>query len=184
MSRVKNILITITSDNERRRGAQEVLEREKRFIWFGLELFGRNYDKIEERLQNHIRSTLELLDDSKDSNEMVLNFCCFLHYYSDSRAILPHPVVSDFLYEASNESEQDFALMQRIHDIFGGLLLEGFNEKNGYFGWRPAHSLVSEAVTSKLNIEDTAIALLDATNKGKAYVNKYLKDEVFKRVSL
>ena len=180
MSRVKNILITITSDNERRRGAQEVLEREKRFIWFGLELFGRNYDKIEERLQNHIRSTLELLDDSKDSHEMVLNFCCFLHYYSDSRAILPHPVVSDFLYEASNESEQDFALMQRIHDIFGGLLLEGFNEKNGYFGWRPAHSLVSEAVTSKLNIEDTAIALLDATNKGKAYVNKYLKDEVFK----
>lgn len=177
---VKNILINITSDSERRREAEEVLEREKRFIWFGLELFGRDYDKIEKRLQNHINSTLDFLGDSQEIHEMVLNFCCFLHYYSDGRAILPHPVASDFLYEASNETEEECALMQHIHNIFGGLLLEGFNETNGYYGWRPAHSLVSEVVKSRISIEDTAIHLLEKVHKGKAYVNKFLKEQVFK----
>ena len=180
MSLVKDILINITSDSKRRRGAEEVLEREKRFIWFGLELFGRDYDKIEERLQNHIKSTLDFLGDSQEIHEMVLQFCCFLHYYSDGRAILAHPVVSDFLYEASNEKDEDCALMQRIHKIFGGLLLEGFNETNGYYGWRPAHSLVSEVVTSRINTEETAILLMDKIYKGKAYVNKFLKEQVFK----
>ena len=179
MSLVIDILINITSDSKRRRGAEEVLEREKRFIWFGLELFGRDYDKIEERLQNHIKSTLDFLGDSQEIHEMVLNFCCFLHYYSDGRAILPHPVVSDFLYEASNENEE-CALMEHIHKIFGGLLLEGFNETNGYYGWRPAHSLVSEGVMSRINIEDTAMLLLDKIYKGKAYVNKFLKEQVLK----
>jgi len=179
MRLVKDILINITSDSKRRRGAEEVLEREKRFIWFGLELFGRDYDKIEKRLQNHISSTLDFLDDSQDIHEMVLNFCCFLHYYSDGRAILPHPVVSDFLYEASSETEEKCALMQHIHQIFGGLLLEGFNETNGYHGWRPAHSLVSEVVKSRINIEDIAILLLEKTHKGKAYANKFLKEQVF-----
>lgn len=179
MRLVKDILINITSDSKRRRGAEEVLEREKRFIWFGLELFGRDYDKIEKRLQNHISSTLDSLDDSQDIHEMVLNFCCFLHYYSDGRAILPHPVVSDFLYEASNETEEKCALMQHIHKIFGGLLLEGFNETNGYHGWRPAHSLVSEVVKSRINIKDIAILLLEKTHKGKAYANKFLKEQVF-----
>ena len=179
MRLVKDILINITSDKKRRRGAEEVLEREKRFIWFGLELFGRDYDKIEKRLQNHISSTLDLLDDSQEIHEMVLNFCCFLHYYSDGRAILPHPVVSDFLYEASNETEEKCALMQHIHKIFGGLLLEGFNETHGYYGWRPAHSLVSEVVKSRINIEDIAILLLEKIHKGKAYANKFLKEQVF-----
>jgi len=180
MSLVKDILINITSDSERRRGAEEVLEREKRFIWFGLELFGRDYDKIEKRLQNHINSTLDFLGDSQEIHEMVLNFCCFLHYYSDGRAILPHPVASDFLYEASDETGEECALMENIHRIFGGLLLEGYNETNGYHGWRPAHSLVSEVVKSRINIEDTAILLLEKIHKGKAYVNKFLKEQVFK----
>lgn len=180
MSLVKDILINITSDSKRRRGAEDVLEREKRFIWFGLELFGRDYDKIEERLQNHIKSTLDFLGDSQEIHEMVLNFCCFLHYYSDGRAILPHPVVSDFLYEASKKKEEDCVLMQHIHKMFGGLLLEGFNETNGYYGWRPAHSLVSEVVTSRINTEDTAILLMEKIDKGKAYVNKFLKEQVFK----
>ena len=179
MRLVKDILINITSDSRRRRGAEEVLEREKRFIWFGLELFGRDYDKIEKRLQNHISSTLAFLDDSQEIHEMILNFCCFLHFYSDGRVILPHPVASDVLYEASNETEENCALMKHIHKIFGGLLLEGFNETNGYYGWRPAHSLVSEVVKSRINVEDIAILLLETIDRGKAYVNKFLRDQVF-----
>ena len=180
MRLVKGILINITSDSERRRGAEQVLDREKRFIWFGLELFGREYDKIKKRLQNHIDSTLEFLDGSQEIHGMVLNFCCFLHYYSDGRTILPHPVASDFLYEASNETEEKCALMKHIHKIFGGLLLDGFNETNGYYGWRPAHSLVSEVVKSRINVEDTAMLVLEKVHKGKAYANKFLKEEVFK----
>lgn len=179
-SLVKDILLNITSDSERRRGAEEVLEREKRFIWFGLELFGRDYNEIEKKLQNHINSTLVFLRDSQEIHEMVLNFCCFLHYYSDGRAILPHPVASDLLYEAGDETGEECVLMQHIHKIFGGLLLEEFNETNGYYGWRPAHSLVSEVVKSRISIEDTAILLLEKIHKGKAYVNKSLREQVFK----
>ena len=121
---------------------------------------------IEKRLQNHINSTLDFMGDSQEIHEMVLNFCCFLHYYSDCRAILPHPVASDFLYEASNETKEDCALMEHVHKIFGGLLLDDFNETNGYHGWRPAHSLVSEVVKSRMNIEDTAILLSYTQRKG------------------
>lgn len=77
MSHVRNILINITRDSGRRREAEEVLEREKRFIWFGLELFGRDYVKIEERLQNHIESTLAFLGDSHGIHEKLLYFCLF-----------------------------------------------------------------------------------------------------------
>ena len=179
MSLVKDILITITSDSKRRKGAEEVLEREKRFIWFGLELFGRDYEKIQERLQNHIKSTLDLLEDSHESHEMVLNFCCFLFYYSGGRTILPQSFVIDYLYQPSTRNEENYASTQHIHKIFGGLLLEGFDDINGYFGWRPAHSLVSEAVTSRINVKDTSVVLLEEIHKGKAYAIKFLRDQVF-----
>lgn len=48
MSYVRNILINIIRDSGCWREVEEVLEREKWFIWFGLELFGRDYVKIEE----------------------------------------------------------------------------------------------------------------------------------------
>ena len=180
MNLVKDILINITSDSKRRKGAEEVLEREKRFIWFGLELFGRHYEKIEERLQNHIKSTLDYLGDSQKSHEMVLNFCCFLYNYSGGRAILPHPFVTDYLYQPSTRNEKNCALTQHIHKIYGGLLLEGFDDINGYSGWRPAHSLVSEAVISRINVKNTAIVLLEQIYKGKAYAHKFLREKVFK----
>ena len=77
MSQVKSILINITKDSGRRKEAEEVLEREKRFIWFGLELFGGDYVKIEERLQNHIESTLAFLGDSHDMHEKLLYSAAF-----------------------------------------------------------------------------------------------------------
>ena len=65
---VKDILINVTNDKGRRREAEEVLERERRFIWLGLELFGREYVKIEERVRNHIQSILSTLGDSRDTH--------------------------------------------------------------------------------------------------------------------
>lgn len=47
---VKGILIMIMNDSGRRFEVEKVLERERRFIWFGLEFFGREYLKIKERL--------------------------------------------------------------------------------------------------------------------------------------
>ena len=111
---VKDVLINNTRDSKRRRGAEEVLEREKRFTWFGLELFGHDYNKIEETLKNHIQSTFDFLGDSQEIHVMVLNFCCFLHFSRDGRAILYHPVVSDFLYEA-NEKDQGRLCINEAH---------------------------------------------------------------------
>lgn len=175
---VKNILINITKDTEKRKKGEEVLEREKRFIWFGLELFGRDYVKIEERLQNHISSTLAILGSSHSIHEKLLNFCCFLHFYSRSRYILPHPLVVDLLIKESNNGEEEHQRKDLIHDLFGGLLLEGFDETHGYSGWQPAHYLVSEVVKSRMNVEVIALLLLENAEGGMAYV-KFLRKQLF-----
>ena len=177
-SRVKNILINISRDSKRRRNAEKILEREKRFIWFGLELFGREYVKIKERLQNHIKSTLAFLGNSHAIYEKLLNFCCFLHYYSNGVHILPHAFVVDVLYEESDQTNKNCAQTTAIHDKFGGLLLEGFNEYKAYSGWRPAHSLVSEVVKSRMNADEIAVQLLESTEKRNAYVNQFLWKQV------
>lgn len=180
-SLVKNILINIMSDNERRREAEQVLEREKRFIWFGLELFGRDYLKIEERLQNHIHSILmAFLGDSQRMHRRILEMCCFLNKYSDGWVILPHSVVLDCLYETSLLAKQRCPAIQDVHEVFGGLLVEEQNETNGYYGWRPAHSLVSEVVISGISLENTAIRTLEQVCRGKAYVVKFLRQQVFR----
>ena len=178
-SLVKDILINIMSDSQKRREAEEVLEREKRFIWFGLELFGRDYVKIEERLQNHIRSILTaFLGDSQRMHKSVLEMCCFLNKYSDGCVILPHAVALDFLYDTSADKQS--SAINEIHEVFGGLLLEEQNETNGYYGWRPAHPLVSDVVTSGISIEETAIRCLEQACSGKAYVMKFLRRQVFR----
>lgn len=180
-SLVKNILINIMSDNDKRREAEQVLEREKRFIWFGLELFGRDYLKIEERLQNHIHSILTgFLGDSQRMHKMMLVICCFLNKYSDGCVILPHSVVLDCLYDTSPVARKPCSAIQDVHEVFGGLLVEEQNETNGYYGWRPAHSLVSEVVITEKIIEDTAIRTLEQVCLGKAYVMKFLRQQVFR----
>ena len=178
-ARVKNILINITSvDSEKRREAEQVLEREKRFIWFGLELFGRDYLKIKERLQNHINNILMAF--LGEEREELLEMCCFLNKYSDSSVILPHSVLLDFLYLRLSWDKQQFPGIQEIHEAFGGLLLELQDETHGYYGWRPAHSLVSEVVMSRINVQDTAILVLEKVAKGKAYAMKFLRQHVFR----
>lgn len=178
---VKDILINITSDAERRKEAEQVLEREKRFIWFGLELFGRDYLKIEERLQNHIISILTpFLDDSRRIHKKVLEMCCFLSKYSDGSAILPHAVVLEFIQHTRFSTQRQSSAIQDVHEIFGGLLLEEQDETNGYYGWRPAHYLVSEVVTSELREEDTAVYILENVCKFQPFVVKFLRRKVFK----
>ncbi len=178
---VKDILINITSDTERRREAEQVLEREKRFIWFGLELFGRDYLKIEERLQNHIHSILiAFLGDSQRIHKILLEMCCFLSKYSDGCAILPHAVLLEFFQHSSFWIQKQSSAIQDVHEIFGGLLLEEQDETNGYFGWRPAHYLVSEVVTSGISIEDTAVHFLEKVCKCQPYVVKFLRQQLFK----
>ena len=178
-SLVKDILINIMSDSQKRREAEEVLEREKRFIWFGLELFGRDYVKIEERLQNHIHSILmAFLGDSQRMHKSVLEMCCFLNKYSDGCVILPHAVALDSLHDTSADKQSSG--INEIHEVFGGLLLEEQNETNGYYGWRPAHPLVSDVVTSGISIEETAIRCLEQACSGKAYVMKFLRRQIFR----
>ena len=176
---VRKIVIDVTKDKKRRREAEEVLERERRFIWLGLELFGREYVKIEERVRNHIQSILSTLGDSRDIHERLLNFCCFLHFHSNGANILPHSVLVDFLYEASGETDSECAQVSYIHDKFGGLILYEYSETYGCHGWRPAHSLVSEFVKSQMNGKEIAEQLLEHADRGKAFVNKYLKQKLF-----
>lgn len=85
----------------------------------------------------------------------------------------------DVLNESSDETGEECARTTSIHDKFGGLLLEGFSESYGYHGWRPAHSLVSEVVKSRIDTGEIAVELLENTERGKAYVNKFLREQLF-----
>ena len=178
-ARVKNILINIASvDSEKRREAEQVLERERRFIWFGLELSGRDYLKIKERLQNHINNILMAF--LGEAREELLEMCCFLNKYSDGSVILPHSALLDFPSLRLSWDKQQFPGIQEIHEAFVGLLFELQDETHGYYGWRPAHSLVSEVVMSGINVQDTAILVLEKAAKGKAYAMKFLRQQVFR----
>lgn len=178
--RVNEIVINATQNPDKRKGAEEVLERERRFIWLGLELFGRKYVKIEERLRNHVDSILKQrlkADSIKPVREHVLHFCCFLYLYSNSRVILPHAFVSDMLYDLLKD-DKDIARTERVHDIFGGLLLYDHNETIGFYGWRPAHPLVAEVVVMSVNIYETAVAVLEGFSQSTAYAKTYLCDDI------
>ena len=179
---VKEVLINVTqSDLPRRRGVEKVLEREKRFLWFGLELFGREYFKIEERLKNHIDSILRqnFATSAQSVFHDILRYCCFLYFYSNSRLILPHTIVSDMLYYASGDKTASFVRKQ-VHDNFGGLLLEDHNETFGFDGWRPAHPLVAEVVIKSISLHMTAMDVLENLFEGQAYVTRFLTNDIVK----
>ena len=180
-NRVRNILMNVTKDEEKRKDADIVLEREKRFIWFGLELFGTEYIEIEEKLSNHIDGILMQTSSGRRKNiyEAVVNFCCLLHLYNDCRTIFPHPIVADYLWEGAGSGEFSQSL-EELHDKFGGLLLEDYCDTHGYYGWRPAHPLVSKVVKSRMNLEETSMNLLEKMLHGQTYTKKYLAQEVVK----
>ncbi|XP_046857816.1 uncharacterized protein LOC124451237 [Xenia sp. Carnegie-2017] len=160
-----------TFQNERITKAAKVLDREGRFMWLGLELFGREYADIEKRLEKHIDEILLSMDQLKEAYRMILHFCCLLDYYNKRRSIFPQPCVEVILSLKASK-------MDTIHEQFGGLLLEDFNESVGYYGWRPAHSLVGEVVREKIDLFNTAKKLMEQIKNKSTYVNKYLTEDI------
>ena len=175
LDKVRGVLLTLNS--ERREEAAKVLEREKRFMWLGLELFGRKYAEIETRLSAHIHQVLTKCE-LKDMYEMILRFCCLLDYYSKRRSIYPHPCVEGILYVHGHLMTGGTKQIDRIHEKFGGLLLEDVNETNGYWGWRPAHALVGEVVRKETELFETAMKLVEEMNKGPTYVKKFFIEDI------
>ena len=177
IKKVKQLLLKVErEDDKRREAAKKVLEREKRFIWLGLELFGQKYTAIKPRLSHHIEQVISqnLADESKDSYKMILRFCCLLDYYSNGRSIFPHPCATDILLGGRGLNTECINHVEKLHDKFGGLVLEAFNEYNGSRGWRPAHSLVGEVVREEMDLLVVTKGLLMNMNKGYSYVEKYL----------
>jgi hypothetical protein len=176
-SRVRGVLSTLMS--ERREEAAKVLDRERRFVWLGLELFGREYADIKTRLSKHIYQVLSqsLNDRLKDAYEMILHFCCLLDYYSKRRSIYPQPCVEEILYVRGGLQTDEEKRIDKIHEKFGGLLLDDTNESVGYRGWRPAHALVGEVVREEIDLFKTAKKLVEEMNKGRTYVKKFLTDD-------
>ncbi|XP_028399331.1 sterile alpha motif domain-containing protein 9-like [Dendronephthya gigantea] len=179
IDRVRGVLSTLES--ERAKEAVKVLDRERRFVWLGLELFGRKYAEIKPRLSKHILQVLSrsLNDQLNDAYEMILQFCCLLYYYSKRRAIYPQPCVEEILYYRGGLKTNEERKIDKIHDKFGGILLDERNESVGYHGWRPAHSLVGEVVREEIDLFKTAKKMVEEMNTGlgRAYVWKFLIDD-------
>ena len=181
IERVKRVLVDVKNKDDRRREkAAQVLERERRFIWLGLELFGRQYIDIEPRLSKHIHDIIShnLADKLKDAYEMILRFCCLLYFYSKERSIYPHPCAVDILYNRGGLDRDDINQIEKIHDKFGGLLREDFSGSEGYRGWRPAHFLVGEVVRKEMDLLTTAKKLVMEMNAGSSHAKKFLTSDV------
>ena len=180
IDRVKQVLLDVSGKDEKQReAAAKVLEREKRFIWLGLELFGRQYIDIKPRLSKHIYDIIShiLTDKLKDAYEMILRFCCLLDFYSKGRSIYPHPCAVDVLHSRGGLSKDGVNQIDEIHHTFGGLLLEDFSESGGYRGWRPAHFLVGEVVRKEMDLLTTAKKLVMVMNTGPSYAKKFLTND-------
>ena len=177
IQRVQKILTNVEDKNEQEKDAAvEKIKREKRFIWLGLELFGRKYKKVRKRLSDHIHDIIShnVTDKLKGAYKMILRFCCLLDYYSKGRSIYPHPCIADILYAHDDLKNDDMNQIEKIHDKFGGLLLEDYSEAEGYHGWRPAHFLVGEVVQEEMNFIETAKALVAKMNSGTAFAKTFL----------
>ena len=178
IQRVQKILANVEDKNEREKDAAvEKIKREKRFIWLGLELFGQQYNKIRKRLSDHIHDIIissNVANQIKGAYKMILYFCCLLDYYSKGRSIYPHPCITDILYAHDDLKNDDMNQIEKIHDKFGGLLLEDYSETEGYHGWRPAHFLVGEVVHEEMDFLETAKLLLQKMNSGEAYAKTFL----------
>ena len=177
IQRVQKILTNVEDKSEQEKDAAvEKIKREKRFIWLGLELFGRQYNKIRKRLSDHIHGIISknVTDQLKDAYKMILGFCCLLDYYSKGRSIYPHPCIADILYAHDDLKNDDMNQIEKIHDKFGGLLLEDYSEAEGYHGWRPAHFLVGEVVQEEMDFIETAKELVANMNSGTAFAKNFL----------
>ena len=177
IQKVKQVLVNVTSKNEQLRSeAEKVLLRERRFIWLGLQLFGREYQDIEQRLTNHINDIVSqiLTDESKNLYQMILRFCCLLDYYSKGRCNYPHACATDLLCDVEAEAADLTNHIKLLHDKFGGLLLETYDESNGFRDWRPAHHLVSEVVRKQMDLLSTSKELLMKLKEGRAFAKNYL----------
>ena len=177
IQRVKKILSNVEDKNEEEKDAAvEKIKREKRFIWLGLELFGRQYNKIRKRLSDHINDIIShnVTNQLKGAYQMILRFCCLLDYYSKGRSIYPHPCIADILYAHDDLNNDDMNQIEKIHDKFGGLLLEDYSEAEGYHGWRPAHFLVGEVVHEEMDFVQIAKMLVEKMNSGTAFARTFL----------
>ena len=174
IQRVKKILSSLEDkDDQEKDAAAKKVEDEKRFIWLGLQLFGQDYKDIRKRLSKHIKTIFySVTDNLKDVYEMILRFCCLLAYYSKEKLVYPHPCIADIFYCQQDLKLENVNQIEKIHDTFGGLLLDGYDE--GYLGWRPAHFLVAELVHEEMNFVETAKQLVRTMNSGYAYAKTYL----------
>jgi hypothetical protein len=177
IQRVKKTLANMEDiDDQEKNAAVEKVKQEKRFIWLGLQLFGRQYKNIRKRLSEHINNIIShnVTDQLKDAYKMILHFCCLLDYYSKGRSIYPHPCIADILHSHEDLKRDDVNQMKKIHDKFGGLLLEDYSDADGYHGWRPAHFLVAELVHEEMDFVETAKLLVRKMNSGTTYAKTYL----------
>ena len=177
IERVKKILVDVEDkDDEKKRAAEERLKRERRFIWLGLELFGRQCVDIEDRLSNHIQQFISysITNRLQDAYEMILYFCCFLDYYSKGQFIYPHSCILDILDENYGLDNECTDQIVYIHDKFGGLLLEDYSGTGCYRGWRPAHFLVGEVIRKKMDLVTTVKKFFTERKNNDTYAKKNL----------
>ena len=175
--RVNKILANVKDKNDQEKDAAvQKIKREKRFIWLGLELFGQEYSNIRKRLSDHIHDIIShnVSEQLKGAYKMILQFCCLLDYYSKGRSIYPHPCIADILYANNDLQTDDMNQIEKIHDKFGGLLLEDYSEVEGYHGWRPAHFLVGEVVQEETDFVAIAKMLVKKMNTGTAFAKTFL----------
>jgi hypothetical protein len=166
----KGIIFQLDQNKETKNRLLENITRDRRLIYFGLHLFGQNYNQ--RRLKNYV---VNRLNGVSSIEQQMLQFCSFVYVYGHMS--IPRSCFKDTYLAVSAEEIKTFDI-GCLTDSCVDLLLEvqEATDKFYYWGWRPAHQLVARVILEDQDPVRTAIELVTTMLRGQSYATKYLAE--------
>lgn len=154
VNRVAGIVLSLEKDSEKRLRYITAIKRDKQIIYFGLQLFGQEYNQ--RRLATFVKAHL---DDVSELEVQMLKFCslvyAFLHLAVPRAGILN--LLAPGLGEYCDIHIGDFS--EPTADL---LVSTAENSDNYVFeGYRPAHYLVGVEILNNFSLYDTVYQFLE-----------------------
>jgi hypothetical protein len=154
LNRVANIVVNLEKEPEKRVQHITNIKRDKQIIYFGLQLFGQEYNQ--KRLATFVKSHL---DNICELEVQMLKFCSLV--YSFRHTAVPRACIRDLLVpglgEYSSIHVEDFS------EATADLLVSSEESIDNFvfLGYRPAHHLVGVEILNNYVLYDTTRQFLE-----------------------
>ena len=166
----KQIIFQLDQNQETKNRLLENIDRDRRLIYFGLHLFGKNYNQ--QRLKNYV---VDRLDGVSHIEQQMLRFCSFVYIYGHMS--MPRSCFKDTYLAGSADEIQRFdigCLTPSCVDLL--LEVQEATDKFYYCGWKPAHQLVAKVILEDQDRVRTSIDFMMTMLRGQSYATKYLAE--------